>query len=217
MTQQNFASMRRAMVESQLRTNDVNDVAVIRAILSVPREEHVPAERRDAAYIDRAVPLGNGRMLNPPLATARLLVESSVQPGQSVLLVGAATGYAAALLAEMGAKVTALESDAGLAELARTALASRPGVTVVEGPLAAGVTSEAPYDLLFVDGAVEQLPAALTDQLRPGCRAVFARLDRGVARLCSGVRSEGGFGAAAFADSESAVLAEFAAPKGFTF
>ncbi|MET0364420.1 MAG: protein-L-isoaspartate O-methyltransferase, partial [Sphingobium sp.] len=100
MTEQNFTSTRRAMVESQLRTNDVNDVTVIRAILTVPREEFVPEERRAAAYIDRAVSLGNGRALNPPLATARLLTEAGVEAGQSVLLVGAATGYAAALLAE---------------------------------------------------------------------------------------------------------------------
>lgn len=217
MTQQNFTSMRRAMVESQLRTNDVNDVAVIRAILAVPREQFVPAERRDTAYIDRAVPLGAGRSLNPALATARFLVEGQVAAGQSVLLVGAATGYAAAVLAAMGAAVTALESDATLAAQARENLAAIAGVRVVEGPLEAGVPTGAPYDLLFVDGAVETLPAHLTDQLKVGGRAVFARLDRGVSRLCTGVRSAGGFGASAFADSEAAPLPGFATPKGFTF
>lgn len=217
MSEQTFTAMRRAMVESQLRTNDVNDVAVIRAILSVPREDYVPAERRDAAYIDRSVPLGNGRALNPPLATARLLVEGRVEPGDTVLLVGAATGYAAALLAGMGAAVTALESDPALAAEAKAKLAHLPGVTVVEGPLEAGVPSGAPYDLLFVDGAAEQLPAALTDQIKVGGRAVFARLDRGVSRLCSGVRSAGGFGASAFVDSEAVVLPGFAQPKGFVF
>jgi len=217
MTQQNFTSMRRAMVESQLRTNDVNDVAVIRAILSVPREQFVPAERRDAAYIDREVPLGAGRSLNPALATARFLVEGQVSAGRSVLLVGAATGYAAAVLAAMGAIVTALESDAALAALARENLADVAGVTIVEGPLEAGVPAGAPYDLLFVDGAVEALPPSLTDQLKVGGRAVFARLDQGVSRLCVGVRSAGGFGASAFADSEAVALPGFAVPKTFTF
>ena len=217
MTQQNFTSMRCAMVESQLRTNDVNDVAVIRAILSVPREQFVPAERRDAAYIDRAVPLGAGRSLNPALATARFLVEGQVAAGQSVLLVGAATGYAAAVLAAMGAIVTALESDAALAARARENLADVAGVTIVEGPLEAGVPAGAPYDLLFVDGAVEALPPSLTDQLKVGGRAVFARLDQGVSRLCVGVRSAGGFGASAFADSEAVALPGFAVPKTFTF
>lgn len=215
MTEQNFAAMRRAMVESQLRTNDVNDLAAIRAILAVPREAFVPEERRAAAYIDRAVPLPEGRALNPPLATARLLVEAKVEAGQTVLLIGAATGYAAALLAELGAKVTAVESDADLAAFARAALDGK--AEVVEGPLEAGAPAGAPYDLLFIDGAVEQLPDALTGQIKPDGRAVFARLDQGVTRLCSGVRSAGGFGANAFADSESVVLPGFAAPRGFRF
>ena len=217
MTEQNYTSMRRAMVESQLRTNDVNDVAVIRAILAVPREAFVPEERRAAAYIDRAVPLGNGRALNPPLATARLVTESRVEAGQSVLLVGAATGYAAALLAELGAKVTAVESDAALIALAEAALQGRTGVTLVHGAMEAGAPAGAPYDLLFIDGAVEVLPDALVDQVRPGGRVVFARVDAGVTRLCSGVRSAGGFGALAFSDSEAVVLPGFAAPRPFRF
>lgn len=217
MTELNFTSMRRAMVESQLRTNDVNDTAVIRAILSVPREAFVPAERRDAAYIDRAVPLTAGRALNPPLATARLLTRAEVAPGESVLLIGAATGYAAALLAELGARVTLVESDAGLVAAARDALAGRAGIEIVEGPMEAGAPAGAPYDVLFIDGAVEVLPDALSGQLRIGGRAVFARLDAGVTRLCAGVRSAGGFGATAFADVEAVALPGFAAPRGFRF
>ncbi len=217
MSQQNFTSMRRAMVESQLRTNDVNDVAVIRAILSVPREDYVPEERRAAAYIDRAVPLGNGRALNPPLATARLLTEAQVQAGQSVLLVGAATGYTAALLAALGATVTAVESDGTLVAEARARLAGMENVTVVEGPLAAGAVAGAPYDLLFIDGAVENVPELLAAQIKTGGRAVFARADKGMTRLCVGVRSAGGFGATVLVDAEAAVLPGFAVPKSFRF
>ncbi len=217
MTQQNFTSMRRAMVESQLRTNDVNDVDVIRAILSVPREDYVPEERRAAAYIDRAVPLANGRALNPPLATARLLTEAGVQAGQTVLLIGAATGYAAALLGALGATVTALESDEALAAEARTRLGGAAGVTVVDGPLEAGVPSGAPYDLIFIDGAVESVPERLSDQVKVGGRVVFARADRGVTRLCVGTRSAGGFGATVLVDAEAVVLPGFAEPKSFRF
>lgn len=217
MTQQNFTSMRRAMVESQLRTNDVNDVAVIRAILSVPREDYVPEERRATAYIDRAVPLGNGRALNPPLATARLLTEANVEAGQSVLLVGAATGYAAAVLAALGAVVTAVESDAALASTARERLAGLAAVTVVDGPLEAGAAAGGPYDLLFIDGAVETVPDALIAQIKVGGRAVFARADQGVTRLCAGARSAGGFGATVLVDAEAALLPGFASPKGFRF
>jgi len=217
MSEQNFKAMRRAMVESQLRTNDVNDPVIIEAILSEPRELYVPEARRSAAYIDRAVPLGEGRALNPPLATARLIVEAAPQPGERVLLIGAATGYAAALLARLGCTVVAVEESAALADTAQALVGERPGITLVRGPLAAGHPEGAPYDLLFVDGAVEALGDALVEQLRPGGRAVFASSERGVTRLCAGARTAGGFGARVLVDSEAVVLPGFARPKTFTF
>jgi protein-L-isoaspartate(D-aspartate) O-methyltransferase len=217
MTDQSFTSMRRAMVESQLRTNDVNDPAVIRAMLSVHRENFVPAQRRDMAYIDRPIPLENGRAINPPVATARLLVSANIIPGQSVLLIGTALGYCATLLATLSARVTAVESDPALAAHARELLAGTKGVTIVEGPLEAGHAEGAPYDCLFIDGAVEAVPESLSGQLKVGGRAVFARVDNGVTRLCVGVRSTGGFGAGAFADSEAVVLPGFAKPAAFSF
>lgn len=217
MSEQNFQAMRRAMVESQLRTNDVNDPAIIEAILAEPREAYVPAERRAAAYTDRAVPLGNGRALNPALATARLLVEVAPRAGERVLLIGAATGYAAALLARLGCVVVAIEEDPALAEQAARQLGDRPGISLHVGPLAAGWPEGAPYDLLFVDGAVEELGDALIQQLKVDGRAAFATAERGVTRLCAGARSAGGFGARAFADSEAVILPGFARPKAFTF
>lgn len=217
MTEQNFTAMRRAMVESQLRTNDVNDPAIIQAILAVPREAFVPTERRDAAYIDRAVPLGGGRALNPPLATARLLVAAATRPGEKVLLIGAATGYAAALLATLGAKVVAVEEDAALVASARAALAGEKRVAIEQAPLAGGDAVGRPYDLIVIDGAVETFPEALVEQLKIGGRAVFGRLEGAVTRLCAGTRSEGGFGAVPFLDSEAVHLPGFARPKGFTF
>jgi protein-L-isoaspartate(D-aspartate) O-methyltransferase len=217
MTEQNYAAMRRAMVESQLRTNDVNDPRVIAAMLAVPRELFVPAERREAAYIDRAVKLTADRALNPPLATGRLLVEAQVAPGQRVLLIGAATGYAAALLAELGAEVTAVEVDPALLETARDRLAGRAGVTLVGAALPEGAAQGAPYDILFIDGAVEELPRTLIEQLRPGGRAVFGQLSEGVTRLCVGTRSAGGFGALSLADAECVALPGFAKPRRFSF
>jgi protein-L-isoaspartate(D-aspartate) O-methyltransferase len=217
MSDQNFTSMRRAMVESQLRTNDINDPAIIRAILSIPREDYVPEERRATAYIDRPVPLTDDRALNPPLATARLLMAASVSTGQKELLVGAAMGYTAALLCALGARVYAVESDPVLAAKAREMLASRSQATVVEGPLEAGHADGAPYDILFVDGAIETVPDALIEQLKVRGRAVFARAEQGITRLCMGVRSAGGFGASAFADSEAVVLPGFAEPRNFSF
>jgi protein-L-isoaspartate(D-aspartate) O-methyltransferase len=217
MTDQNFQAMRRAMVESQLRTNDVNDPALIEVLLAVPREAFLPAERRSAAYIDRAVPLANGRALNPPLATARLLVEAQPRAGEKVLLLGAATGYAAALLARLGCDVVAVEEDADLAAHAGEALAGVAGVSIEKAAPAKGSARNAPFDLIFVDGAVETLPDALIDQLKVGGRAAYASVERGVTRLCLGVRSAGGFGARTIVDAEAVILPGFAAPKGFTF
>jgi protein-L-isoaspartate(D-aspartate) O-methyltransferase len=217
MTDQNFTAMRRAMVESQLRTNDVNDPVLLEVILAVPREAFLPETRRASAYIDRAVPLGNGRAMNPPLATARLLTAAAINAGEHVLLVGAATGYAAALLARLGCSVIAVEEDADLVAQAKKALSDYAGIRLEKGTLAKGAAKDAPYDVIVVDGAIEAMPDALIDQLKVGGRAVFAIVERGVTRLCSGVRSAGGFGARAFVDSEAVALPGFSLPKGFTF
>ncbi len=210
MTEQNFSSMRAAMVESQLRTSDVDDQRVIAVMARVPREAFVPAERRAMTYVDRPIPLSGGRALNPPLVTGRLLKEAQVEPGEKVLLVGAATGYSAALLAELGVQVTAVEEEGG-PEIAV------PGITVSRGPLNAGAPEGAPYDVLFIDGAVEEVPAALVQQLADGARVVTGIVERGVTRLCSGRVVGGILGLASLADIEMVVLPGFKAPERFIF
>lgn len=206
---------RAAMVASQLRTSGVNDSRVVAAMAQVAREEFLPESQRPFAYRDRSLPLGNGRAQNPPLATGLLLTEARIEAGEKVLIVGAAGGYAAALAARVGADVTAVEEDADLVALARSALGE--GVTLVEGPLTGGAPAGAPYDLLLIDGAVEQIPDALVDQLREGGRVVTGLLDRGVTRIASGVRTASGVGLASVVDSECAVLPGFAKPRGFQF
>src|SRR5688572_20533022 len=115
MTEQNYQAMRRAMVESQLRTVGVNDPRVIAAMDAVPREDFVPAARRATAYADASIPLGSGRALNPPMTLGRLLTEAKLAGDERVLLIGAATGYAAAVVARLAASVVALEEGATLA------------------------------------------------------------------------------------------------------
>lgn len=212
-----FSAMRHAMVASQLRTSAVNDARVVEAMAQVPRERFVPAEIGALAYRDGLLPLVGGRQHNSPLATGRLLTEAHVAPTDHVLLIGAAGGYAAAVLSRLARSVVAVEGDASLAALARTALAGLANVELVEGPLEAGAPGSAPYDLLVVDGAVEQLPDALVAQLKPGGRAVTGIVDRGVTRLAVGGRSEGGFGVADFADCECARLPGFTQPTRFRF
>lgn len=206
---------RAAMVASQLRTSGVNDARVVAAMAQVAREDFLPESQRAFAYRDRSLPLGNGRAQNPPLATGLLLTEARIAAGEKVLVIGAAGGYAAAIAARIGADVTAVEEDAELITLARAALDQ--GITLVDGPLAGGAPAGAPYDLVLIDGAVEQIPDALAEQLRDGGRVVTGVLDRGVTRIASGVRTAAGVGLANIVDSECAVLPGFAKPRGFQF
>lgn len=213
----NYDAMRHAMVQSQLRTNAVNDPRVVTAMGIVPREKFVPDAVRRLAYRDTAVGIGNGRYINLPIATGKLLTEAYLTPADRVLLIGAAGGYTAAVLARLVASVVAVESDADLAAHARDALAGIGNVTLVEGPLEAGHAAGAPYDVLLVDGAVEALPESLVAQVAAGGRIVTGLTERGVSRLASGRTIKDGFGLSAFADIDCVALPGFSRPRGFTF
>lgn len=212
-----FEAMRQQMVASQLRTTAVNDPRVVAAMARVPRERYLPSTAATLAYRDTAVPLAHGRKANLPIATGKLLTEAYLTPGDRVLLIGAAGGYAAAVLARLVADVVAVESDRELAASARDALADLANVHVVEGPLQAGCADRAPYDLLMIDGAVEEVPDALVQQVRLGGRVVAGIVDRGVTRLAAGRRSEHGFALLDFADVDCVILPGFAKPKSFVF
>lgn len=210
-------ALRHAMVASQLRTSAVNDPRVVAAMAQVARERFLPPPVARFAYADMMVELPGGRRHNSPLATGRLLTEARVEPGDRVLLVGAAGGYAAALLARLAREVVALESESELVAIARAALAGTGNVEVVEGPLNQGWSAGAPYDLIVIDGAVEQVPHALVEQARPGARMATGLVDCGVTRLATGARATAGFGLADFADCACTVLPGFEKPSGFTF
>ena len=210
------AEMRAAMVDSQLRTNDVIDPAVVGAMGAVAREAHVPAALSGVAYMDRAIAIGEGRVLNPPLVTGRLLVAAEIRPGMRVLLIGAGTGYTAALLAKLGAEVYAVEEQADLLAVARTA-APDAAIRWIEGPLSAGAPKAAPFDRIVIDGAIETLPDAIAAQLSENGRIVAAWREGNVARLVQGVKAGGTIAIRAFADMDVAPLPGFAAPAGFQF
>jgi protein-L-isoaspartate(D-aspartate) O-methyltransferase len=175
-----FTLARTRMIDSQLRTEDVRDPAILAAMGVVPRERFVPAPSAGLAYVDRAVPIQRepatlpARHLMRPAALARLLQLAEIGEGDSVLDVGAGTGYAAAVLARIAARVVALESDHGLAGTAATLLASlgEGRVEVKEGPLARGYGAGGPYDVIVIEGAVEMVPPELFDQLAAGGRLV---------------------------------------------
>lgn len=212
-----FRTMRHAMVASQLRTNAVNDPRVVVAMGRVPRELFVPEDERPFAYLDRQVALGRGRYLNVPVATGRLLTEAYLQPDDRVLLIGSATGYAAAVLSELVAHVAAVESDPELVAHARRVLGAERKVELVEGPMPEGAPAGAPYDVLMIDGAVEFVPEPLLKQLHPGARVVSGLVEGNVIRLASGRRSAGGYGLLGFADMDCVVLPGFSRPRRFVF
>ena len=211
MTEQNFEQMRAAMVASQLRTTGVDDPRVIAAMGAVPRERYVPADRAALAYVDTVVPLGGGRGLPGPIVLGRLLTQAQVRGSDRALIIGAGSGYAAAVLGALAASVVALETGG---------IASGPlpeNVTRVDGPLAEGWAAGAPYDLILFDGAVEQVPPAIIAQLADGGRLAAAIVDKGVTRLAIGRKAGTGFGLIPFADAEVPVLPGFARPAGFSF
>lgn len=216
MTEHNFEQMRRAMVASQLRTTGVNDPRVVAAMGAVPRERFVPADRAATAYADALVPLAGGRALSTPMALGRMLAEARLEGNERALVIGAATGYAAAVVARLASSVVALEEDAGLAGEARTALAGT-GVELVEGPLNQGWAAGAPYDFVLIDGAVEFVPQAIIDQIIEGGVLAAALLDRRVPRLSVGRVIGGAFGANSYSDVAAPVLPGFSKPRGFSF
>lgn len=200
------------MVDSQLRPQGVNDPLVIAAMAEVPRERFVPESAQAIAYVDRSVPIGQGRQLCAPAVLGQLLTQMAVRPGERALVVGCGTGYSAAVLEAMGAKVVALECSADLAEAARG-----HGIQVVEGPLEEGHSELAPYDLVLVDGGVEFLPEALIAQLAEGGRLGAALVDRGVSRLVVGRKAAGGFASQSIADAGVPSLPGFSRPRAFSF
>jgi len=169
-----FNAARVHMVESQLRPAGVTDERVLSAMAAVPRERFVPETLQGVAYIDEDLPLGGGRHLMEPAVFARLLQAAAIKPTDVVLDIGPASGYSTAVLARLAAAVVAVESDAKLRDQA-TALLADLGIdnaALIDGRLGDGDPEQAPFDVIVLSGAVDQLPPALCDQLADGGRLV---------------------------------------------
>ena len=207
-----FAAARVAMVENQLRPQGVTDPAVLDAMRRVRREKFLPSHTRPLAYVDRAVAIGERRFLAAPAVLGQLLTQMMPEPGQRALVIGAGTGYSAAVLTDIGLEVTAVESDPMLIAAARE---QKLGVT--EAELEAGDPKGASYDQILIDGAVEYIPDAIIDQLADGGCLGTALLDRGVTRLIVGRKSGGAFGYLSIGDAGVPALPGFSRPRSFTF
>ncbi len=188
-----FAARRLTMVDTQVRPSDVTKFPIIDAMLSVERENFVPDAQREAAYVGDLVELGGGRCLLEPRTLAKMLDAVNISNDEVVLDIAPALGYSTAIAARMAELVVAVESDPALAAEAQTLLmeADVDNAIVHEGPLEKGAVEHGPYDVIMIQGGVEQLSDTLLDQLKDGGRIIclFMEGDLGTVRM--GLKSPG--------------------------
>lgn len=213
-----YAVQRLNMVETQVRTNDVTDPRIHSAMNAIPREQFIPTAKRALAYADLPIEVAHGRFLPDPRTFAKLLQLADVRVGDAVLDVACATGYSTVVIARLAKSVTALEQDADLVRIAtdlvRTSGASN--ATVVQGGLTEGCKQRAPFDVIFINGAIETVPQTLLGQLAEGGRlAAIRHGSPGRAQLY--VREKGRIGCRDDFDSATPLLAGFRKTVGFVF
>jgi len=182
-----YAARRTMMVDTQVRPSDVAKFPIIDAMLSVPREAFVPDRLREAAYLGENLDLGEGRVMLDPRTLAKMLDALDIEGDDLVLDIGAAHGYSSAVIARMAEAVVGVEADAALVEEAQRTLLENGADNVImqQGDLATGAPDHGPYDVILLQGAVEHLPEAITDQLKEGGRmaCLFLEGALGVVRI----------------------------------
>ena len=214
-----FEAARRSMVDSQLRPNKVTDQALLDAMAIIPREQFVPDAFRSAAYVDEDVPLGSGRFLLEPMVLGRLIQAAAATRGDSVLDVGSATGYGAAVLARLAATVVGLEFDGPMADRANSALSALGigNAMILQGPLEQGVPRQAPYNVIAIEGLADEVPPMLLGQLADGGRLVGVVRDRGVGRAMLLTRNGEKISTRVLFDASVSMLPGLQRQPGFVF
>ena len=218
---QDYAKARQHMVDSQLRTNKLTDARLIEAFATVPRESFVPPAVRAIAYVDEDLPFGDGRFLLEPMVLARLLQTAAPRAADVALIIGPATGYAAAILSHVVSTVVAVDPDKPSADAVSGQLSTMgiDNVVMVEGALNDGYPQQAPYDIIVIEGSVAEVPRALLDQLGEGGRLVTVVRDgdkpSGHAVLYE--RVSGIVGHTVVFDANVPRLSEFNREPGFVF
>jgi protein-L-isoaspartate(D-aspartate) O-methyltransferase len=216
-----FEAARTHMVESQLRPNRVTDERVLDAFSRIRRELFVPEHLRSAAYIDDDLPVAPGRYLMEPMVAARLIQAALVPRIDAALVIGAGTGYEAAVLSRLARAVVALEEDTQLARQAHAALVEENigSVGVVEGPLRDGHRARAPYDVILFGGAVAEVPNEIIAQLADDGRLVTVVKPEGtgVGRAVLIMRTGGVIARRVLFDAAIALLPSFAPKPAFVF
>ncbi|VDC32101.1 protein-L-isoaspartate O-methyltransferase family protein [Pseudogemmobacter humi] len=188
-----FASRRMMMVDTQVRPSDVTKFPIIEAMLHIPRENYVPAALRDAAYAGAPVDLGQGRVVPEPRTLAKMLDALDIQPDELVLDLGAGLGYSTAVLARLAETVVAVEEDEALAAEAARILAADgvDNAVVIRGPLAGGAAKHGPYDVIVIEGGIEELPEAIAAQLKEGGRIAAVEMSGALGTVKHGLKTDG--------------------------
>ncbi len=214
-----FALARNKMVDGQIRPVRVNDPRIILAMRALPRERFVPPSLAGLAYIDTPIELGGGRTVTEPRVLARLVQLAAPRRGERALVLGANTGYGAALLASLDLDVVAVEEDAALLAIATAACASSQlHVIFHHGRPAEGLPDELPFDVVLVEGGVEIIPPALERLVALGRgRLVAVMREGGVWQGMVAERSQDGLRARPHFDAAARLLPGFARPAGFRF
>jgi protein-L-isoaspartate(D-aspartate) O-methyltransferase len=218
-----FSTARQKMVDGQVRPSDVTDIRIIDAMLAVPREAFVPPHQRALAYLDLDLDVSDGaavkRFLIKPAVLAKMLQAAEIGETDNVLVVGCASGYAAAIVAKLAGKVTATETDPSLAAKARDILAAigLGQVTVRAAAAADGDPVDAPYDVIVLNGATEIEPDRLYRQLREGGRlvGVFAMIKPPRATIVTHTHDD--FGSRSLFDAVAPVLPGLERLPAFVF
>ena len=214
---QDFAALRTVMVDTQVRPQDVTKFNIIEAMLSVAREAYLPDDLRAVAYVGGDIALDGGRVVLEARTQGKMLDALDIQPDELVLDLGCGLGYSAAVLAHLSEAVVAVEEVESLSSEAQSILSGQgvDNVAVIEGPLAQGSAKHGPYDVIVIEGGVEQVPAALTDQLKDGGRIAAIFMDGALGECRIGHKLDGKMNWRMAFNATAPVLTGFTREAGF--
>lgn len=214
-----FAARRTMMVDTQVRPSDVTKFPIIDAMLNVPRENFVPAAQREAAYMGENLSLGGERVLLEPRTLAKMLDALDISNDELVIDIGCAMGYSAAVIAHMAAAVVAVEDDEALLSEAQEALTDSgiDNVILHQAELVEGAEQHGPYDVMIVQGGVQQLPMSLQDQIKEGGRVACLFMEDALGEVRIGHKQGGRLSWRVSFNAGAPVLSGFTQEKAFEF
>jgi protein-L-isoaspartate(D-aspartate) O-methyltransferase len=214
-----FSAARTAMVDCQVRPSDVTKFPIIEAMLAVPREAYVPPARKSVAYAGEHIALSPDRVLLDARTFSKMLDGVNIRPTDLVLDLGCGMGYSSAVIARLAEAVVAVEEDADLARAATETLSdmSVDNVLVTNAKLIEGDAKHGPYDVVIVEGAIEELPLAISDQIKDGGRIVAIVQDQNMSQCRIGYKSRGTIAWRYAFDASAPVLSGFEEKEEFAF